>query len=910
VDSRPADRWHRVDALFREILELDPGARRAALAAAAVEEEVRREVEELLRAAEEGRGFLEGTGARLDPATLWERVKGEPSSGEDGGDRTDRSGERVGPYRLVRRLGRGGMATVYLGERADGLWEQEVAVKLIRRGLDTDDVVARFLSERQILSSLAHPNIARLLDGGTTPGGLPYLVMEYVDGTPITAYCDRKRLPLDARLDLFASVVRAVQHAHRSLVVHRDLKPSNILVTDGGRVKLLDFGIARILDTSADPHTRPGLRPLTPAYASPEQLAGGTITTASDVFQLGILLAELAAGARPFDGATDPTRGLGREGRGRDPCPPSARVSERAAELRSTRPAALRRRLRGDLDTMVLRAVRLDPDDRYPSAEALLADVERHRSGLPIEARPWTLRYRARKLLRRRPWLAPVGLILLVGMVGYLALLLRHGAQLERERDLARTQAARAAEVQEILIDLFRTADPYVATPSPEEERDLEEILERGAQRVRRSLEGRPGPQGDLLAALAGVYANLDRLEPARALAEEALARHLEAGGPGSAAVARDLQTLGMLMGRSGRPDSAEALLDRSLRVLEADPATPDTARAAVLIDLGILAQDRGRTGEAERHLSRAIALLQDGGGEASAQLARAYTMVSATHAGANDLVRARAAAETAIRLTRQVHGETHPATGLALRELADLHDWEKSGRDAVPIYRKAIEILDGTLGPRHVLTLEARNNLAVTLRQLGAYDEAEAVLLRVAGELRRRDGPGGIDLADVLQNLAVVLHEAGDLDGAARHLREARTLYDGVLGPDHYRRALPRLTLAAVLLDLGAYPGAEAAAREAEAILARTLPEDSYVRATASCRLGRALGGQGRTGEALALLESAVERLEAGTQPSSRYEIECREGLARLYRDLERDGPAETQLREVRRLRAGAGPE
>jgi len=903
------DRWPEVDALFRDALELEQGARSEFLERACEDDdELREAVMDLLGAESESVGFL----ARpIDALTTvpWDRVLTEVArtSGSRGWPvgEVDRSGERVGAYRLVGRLGRGGMATVYMAERADGLWEQRVALKLIRRGLDTGDVIRRFLSERQILSSLDHPNIARLLDGGTTENGLPYLVMEYVEGTPITRYCDERRLPVEERLRLFCHVGRAVQHAHRSLVVHRDLKPSNILVTDEGRVKLLDFGIARILDPADEEvRTRTGRRPLTPEYASPEQVDGGAITTASDVYQLGLLLCQLLSGHRPRE-----TRKLLSPARLRaylervEASPPSSLVDAEAAAERSTTEERLTRRLRGDLDRIVLKAVPGDPERRYPSAEALVADVERHLAGRPITARPPTLAYRTRKLLKRRRWLLPVVATALLVIAGYVFTVIHHASELERERNLARAQAERAEEVQRFLVDVFRSADPYAAEGEVNPDITVRDALALGERRVRNSLEGRAALQAALLGTIADVYANLDFLDRARTLREEALALTRETYGPESDEVARGLRKLGALMLLEERPDTAEVLLRRSLELTRSSLGPRDTAVAAVLTELGRLAAWRGRHDEAGEYLESAVTLLRDHDPVPAGQLAAAYTELLNVYPMNQRLVEAREAAEEAARLSRIAHGEDHPRTALALVELADVHDWDGRGAEAARIYADAIGILDGTLGPEHQRTLQARNNLAVTLRHLGELEAAESVHRDILAALRSKEGTHGRRVADALQNLAVVLRERGQLARAEERLVEARDIYDSLLRPDHYLRAYPRLTLASIRTDRGEVLAAERVAREALEILEATMPSTSYVTATARCRLGRALIGQGRRSEARLLLEGGVATLAKTARPSVRYEVECRRALAQLYRALDRRDLARSQMVEVRRL-------
>jgi serine/threonine protein kinase/TolB-like protein/Tfp pilus assembly protein PilF len=394
-------RWAELEALFHEALGLDPGERRAFLGnACAADPELRRRVESLLSANAEAGGFLEDRG-------LWPTLG---SNAESAAEPSAVPPERVGAYRIVRELGRGGMGIVYLAERADDEFSRQAAVKIAECGIRSDPGLRRFRRERQILAELDHPNIARLFDGGSTEDGQPYFVMEFIEGTPIDEHCNRNRLRVDDRLKLFRTVCAAVQYAHEKRIIHRDLKPRNVLVTGSGTVKLLDFGIAKILDPEVpapgNNSTVAFLRALTPDYASPEQIAGGTITEASDVYSLGVVLYELLTGRRPYRiQGSSPERSLAILSE-QEPKPPSSVVAETveapSTNLRSDMdPHALRRRLAGDLDKIALKALRKEPEQRYRSPAELSADIGRHLEGLPVLARKGTLRYRAGKLIAR-----------------------------------------------------------------------------------------------------------------------------------------------------------------------------------------------------------------------------------------------------------------------------------------------------------------------------------------------------------------------------------------------------------------------------------------------------------------------------------------------------------------------------
>jgi tRNA A-37 threonylcarbamoyl transferase component Bud32 len=434
-----ADRWTQIESLFEAALDQASEDRDAWLDAACPDPDLRREVADLLAASEKAGQFLERP-AELFAGDLMAEAN---------------TGCLVGPYRLLREIGRGGMGVVYLAERADGQYQQRVAVKLLGHSLDADERHRRFLAERQILASLEHPSIARLLDGGVTENGQPYLVMAYVPGRPITDYCREHGLGLRERLRLFATVCDAVQYAHRKLVVHRDLKPSNILVTDHGQVKLLDFGIAKLLDAGAAEHadaadlaapvTRTGLHLLTPEYATPEQVSGAPVSTASDVYQLGLLLYELLSGHRAYDFETRSLTEIARVVSEEEPVPPSRAVGEGSV----IRP----KQLRDELDAIVMTALRKEPARRYASAGFLADDIRRYLDGLPVTAHADSLGYRLRTFSRRHRAAVAAGLVIALLLVGYAATVTVQQAQTAHERD-------RAERINRVLLGLFAPASP------------------------------------------------------------------------------------------------------------------------------------------------------------------------------------------------------------------------------------------------------------------------------------------------------------------------------------------------------------------------------------------------------------------------------------------------------------------
>ena len=445
-----ASRLGRIEELFHEALARPAGERRAFVSEASDDTELVREVNALLEDHDSAAGYFQELTLKLaDSATS--ELEGVASTGMV-----------IGAYRTVRLLGRGGMGSVFLAERADGHYSQQVAVKLIRRGMDSEDLIRRFVSERQILARLNHPNIARLLDGGLSEDDRPYLILEYIEGTPLTTYCDDRHLDIDARLKLFIRVGRAVAYAHGSLVVHRDLKPSNIVVTRKGVVKLLDFGIAKILSEEGSEQrthtvTVTGSRILTPEYAAPEQITGGAITTATDVYGLGVVLYELLTGSRPLTLTDGSLVELERRVLEQHPTRPSACVArsgkrDGVARKRSTNAKRLSRRLSGELDTICEMALRKEPERRYRSVERFIEDMERHQAGLPVSAQADTLGYRARKFVQRHSLGVAAVSAFAILVTGFGVVTAAQSARLVRERD-------KAEKVSELFVDLFRGYD-------------------------------------------------------------------------------------------------------------------------------------------------------------------------------------------------------------------------------------------------------------------------------------------------------------------------------------------------------------------------------------------------------------------------------------------------------------------
>jgi len=872
------DRWRAVDRLFDAALDRPEAEREAFVRIeAAGDAGVAAAVLGLLRAERESEGRFEapGSGAFQDfVADLASR--GSPT-------------RRIGPYAIVRELGRGGMGTVYLGEREGDGFRQHAAIKVLRRGVDTEDLLRRFVTERRILASLSHPNIARLYDGGATDDGRPFLAMEYVDGEPITTHCDRRGLGVDQRLQLVLEVADAVRAAHANLVVHRDLKPSNILVTAEGRVKLLDFGIAKLLD-AGERHgdTMAGSFLLTPDHASPEQLRGEPVTTATDVYQLGVLLFVLLTGQPPYRAAARSAADLPDLAGRLDIPRPSTVVAigpeaAAAAHARGTTPRVLRRRLAGDLDTLVRKALHAEPDRRYGSVEALAGDIRRFLEGRPISARADSAGYRTRLFLRRHRWIAPVAAAAAIFLGAYAVTGIRHTRALERERRAATFEAQRAAEVQRFLVDLFASADPY-APADPTRGRDITvvEALDVGVDRLKDSLADRPAVRASILAAIAEVYQNLGVLDRALPLRVQALQLQQDTFGPVSREVRDSLGRLALIRSELGEPEAAGQLYEQRLGlVLSANP--PDATEIAdARIRMARHLVGSKRATDAEPHLREVLSAPQSGELPA-AVMAEATRTLADVQRILGRLDESEATARRALALVDEALGANSVAAATSRGTLAQTLGLLGRVDEAEALFRAAIDTLGRTLGPHHGHRLATISNLSVLLLNAGDLTGAEELLREIVAIGERVHGAEHPSLAGYLQNHATVLVRIGRLDEARVRYERAAGIYRETLDATNHARALPLLSLAGLHLRQNRPPAAEAAAREALEILRRALPGGHFITAVAECRVARALMAGSRMAEAGAHFDRATPPLIApGSVPE--YRRECLSAAARFY--------------------------
>ena len=802
ADRAPAlDTMHPALDALRSALEGEP-------------ESVRREVESLLPHL-----FSDGVLAGRNVAESMPRLLGglaQDAAPEDHVQR-DRfvAGDQLGAYRLIAEIGRGGMGVVFLAERADHQFEKRVALKVVNGPVLGMEAERRFLRERQILAELEHPAIARLLDGGVASDGSPFLVMDLVDGEPIDVYCDRTGARLEQRLELFLAVCDAVRSAHERLIVHRDIKPPNVLVTDEGQVKLLDFGIAGLVEEAEAAPVSTIMHAFTPEYASPEQVRLERVGAASDVYSLGMLLYLLLARRLPYQ-----TRGLRPAELEQlvcevEPEPPSvALIGGEDAEPGRSR-LRLARRLRGDLDHIVLKALEKGTSRRYPSATELALDVRRHLRGLPVEARPATVGYRARRFVaRHRLAVAASGAIVLAMMMG-LAVAASQALRASRERDLAQSSAAKARVVSEFLTELFEEANPYEgADPT------ASDLLATGEAKIATELGAHPEARADLLEAMGRAYQGLGNYEAAQRLGGEALELKRRLLPETSPELGRAILAYGLSLAAAGQSERAVALMHEALGLLEADGSD---------------------------------------GGEAGARAHRSL----ANHAVQNDLALAEHHLQRALEIQRRITpGESTPL-GLLIHDLARL--WELQGRhlEGLELKREALAMIEPLVEPGAPVLYQIQGNLAISLAGLGRFEEADGLHRAAIAGLEARLAPNHPGLIASLTSHGHLLLTAGRFEDAAQPIERSAALAEGLVEPRYdavgarvnlatLRREQGRLTEALELYEsaLDALSALGLADRSAPVARVESLIGESLI------RLGRLPEARDRLRHALAIQE------------------------------------------------------
>lgn len=859
-----------LERIFHEALLLDGKEREAYLDRACGPDGVPRDdVEALLKAHSLADGFLNDPSPASDDAWL---------------------GRRIGVYELVRTLGSGGSGRVFLGRRTTGDFDQQVAVKILRHELNAAEQARRFRIECEALSRLEHPGIARLLDAGTTEDARAYLVMELIDGETLLAYCDRERLRVGARLRLFGAVCQAVQYAHANLVVHRDLKPGNILVTDDGQVKLLDFGIAKLLDAVDVAQTRTVDRRLTPQYASPEQLAGRSVTTSSDVYSLGVLLYQLVTGRLPYAPEESTTEAWARALTTGSATRPSDALDDRESALRRETTKKLRRRLRGDLDRILLKAVHTDPDRRYDTPVRMAEDLERFLGGRPVMARPDTVGYRLSKFLRRNKIAAALAGVALASLLTATVVSTTMVQKLRQEQQETEVQRKTAEETAGFLRDLLGSADP-VQTQS-REDLTVRQLMATARTRVAEELADQPRVAATLLQTIAEAFKNLDRFSTADSVQTEATALLTTELGPDAPETIMATYELAKIKLLLGELDEAERIMTSATDRLGED--APER-RAVVEAGLADVLARRGDFSAVADHGFRAVALAREAADDEV--LLQVLNQVGLAFVRSGRAAESLDLLQEAIGLAERLRGPRHTFTAQTVNNYG--YALQAAGRsdESRSYLRKVLAIYQEALGPDSYRTAVARVNLANTLGEIGEYDEAEALHLAAVATLRSTMGEEAPYTGHAIHNLGAMYMVKGDHDQAVAAFLEAIGIYETAFGAEHPNVGTAVYNLARSHRLAGRREEALAAAERSLTIRKAALNEDHPDMARSAELLGHLMVDEERFRDAEPWFRNSYEIRRDAYSSDNDLRIQSEWDLGSCLLALSRYDEAETLL-------------
>jgi serine/threonine-protein kinase len=864
------ERWRQVEAVLDRALAA-MGSEREILLSEMCGDDVglRREVEALLAADGEALDFLDTDAAAF----------AAPAFCGDEPDEVALPAERLGNYRLVRQIGAGGMSRVFLGERVGDEFEHQVAIKILRAvGLDLDEGAGRFRAERQILAALDHPSIARVLDGGATETGMPYLVMELVDGVPVTDYC--ADLELEERLDLFIEACEAVQYAHQRLIVHRDLKPSNILVTPAGQLKLLDFGIAKLLApgalglNDAAPVTRTGHLLMTPEYAAPEQFQGQDVTTATDVYGLGVLLYELLTGRRPFELAGKSPSQIESSVCHEEPRKPSTVASGGESEQH----VRWNRRLPGDLDTIALKALRKEPAERYDSARALADDVRFYREGLPIAARPATASYRVRKFVARNRWGVAAGLVAFVSLAAFAAVMAWQQSVTSQERDRARSAEEQASAINRFLVDEMLGA----AAPEVAQGRDVS-VLAAAALRIEGAFSDQPALEASVRRTMGELYLSLGEVEEAEEhlrRAHELFRGELGSEHPDTLVAARLLGELAIAQGRYDDAGREVTEIAASQRLTLGPDHTEVLKSEAVLARVDL---EKGDYRAAQVRLEE---LLESTVGDEPPSEARIELegVLAEVYSRQRRWVEVEAVARRVLRSEKERLGPNHPAVARTLATLGNAQTRNKRYAEGQASLEEALALRRRILGDEHPETLESLRAMVLHHAQREDYPAARRYAETNAQLSHRVYGADHPRTIRADESIGVLHGRMGRADLAEPFYREAARRHEETLGLSHPSTVRSYKNWNSALLKLGKIDEAGAAAqRILTAGRARISEGDEdatflsdFAFFLASCRP-----------EALRDLEEALALAERAVELTDRKQDSALQTLARVHAEL-----------------------
>lgn len=717
-------------------------------------------------------------------------------------------GEQIGPYKILEALGHGGMGNVYLAERSDGQFEQQVALKLLQTDFTSENQTLRFLSERQILATLNHENIARLLDGGVTEDGQPWFAMEYVEGQPIDEYCDNHQLTINERLSLFLNVCDAVQSAHGKLVVHRDLKPSNILVKEDGTVKLLDFGIAKVLDSNNEflnqaDITKTGLLPLTPAYASPEQVCGNSMTTASDIYQLGIVLYELLTGCRPYEVSERPPSEVERIICEVQPTRPSTAITEVLPEQkdtkkplqdisqdRQTKPGQLRKHLKGDLDTIILKMLRKEPERRYDSAEQLAYDIRHYLAGRPVKAHPDSVGYRAKKFIRRYKTGVAASTVIILLLISYAVTITWHSQRTQAALEQSQRETEKAEQVTHFLISLFEQANPYRQNELSTVYNDTlttYELLNQGARRVRKELSDQPVVQAKVMYKLGRIYRMLGHFDKAKPLLEDALTVQRNNPSTNALDLADNLHELARLLRNEGEIKRPTKLYHEALEIQRRHLGEEHADIAKNLYELGIIAARKGSFDQADSLFKEGLAIQKSVHGQDHPDVATGLHLLGILYNLKEEVHKAEQLLQQSLDIRKNHVSSDHPEIAETMDRLGQVLLKQGKIKEAEPLLNKAWDIRKKLFQKTHPTRAVSLNNMGRLLHKKGNFDKADLMLQEAQNIYKELYGQENLDIATTLMERAKLYKSMEEYSTSERFYKQALSIQNSLYGRENY---------------------------------------------------------------------------------------------------------------------------
>lgn len=847
------DRWEKIQSLFEKALELEPSARENFLKhECGDDKELFDEVVSLISADEKQHSIFSGSAGdyiAIDDANL--------------------DGKIFGTYRTIKQIGIGGMGSVYLAERIDGHFEQKVALKIVKPGMNSNEIIRRFEDERQILARLQHPNIARLLDGGISDLGLPYFTMEYVEGKPITDYCDENNLTIEERLGLFKKVCEAVLYAHQNLVIHRDIKPGNILVQEDGTVKLLDFGIAKVFEDDEDQQrfvTRTSMRVMTPEYASPEQVRGEPVSTATDIYSLGLILYQLLTGCPPYEVTSTSALEMERIICLTEPQKPSTMVTkiilsppdrnqkyspDFISQKRKTTIPKLKKRVSGDLDNICLMAIRKETERRYSSIAQFITDIDNHLTGMPVIARKSTVSYRTKKFIQRHK----AGVVVAASAVLIVAILTTvYFMQLAEERDKAQLEAEKSKKVSEFLTGIFQLSDPEY---SKGESITARELLDNGVKRIESELSDQPEVLANMLGVMGNVYKNL------------------------------------------GLYPNALILLQRAYSINDSllGSSSPETAKS--LNDLAGINFAMGDYGPAVEKFNKAIGIRKNIYGEESLETAESKNDLAMVLREEGEYEEAEILLNASLSVRKKILSSGSPEVAQSMNNLGLLKDDLGKYDEAKKLFEESLKIKEKLYGKIHPSVTETMGNLAFLLRQMGEYNEASKLFDETLEIDKKLFGDIHPAISTDLYNIASITALIGDLNSAEKLYTEVLELDKKLLGEEHPYIALDLNNLAGILSDKGEFEKAEQIYKESLAMNKKIFGDEHPEVATSLSNLGVMYNRWGKLSRAEPLLKSALDmriKLLGKTHPNTVTSVNI---YAALLASMKKYGEAVEYYRE-----------